>query len=438
MPRPSESIQLEYAVSLSRSWEDWFDNSIDTLQPPGAMREAIHASQLIDERPGQIWPGFMLPDSLPIIGNSYGDWLCVRANEHNEFGELIYWYHGGGDWVPVGTELSEALLHDAVDHFRPIRKQALRGATELEKTEDQALISRLSNHDFLNWLDTFLPDNGSGVSSAILKRVTAALTEKSYQSALECLNRIGWAFEASTCDLIEHSLQTPLMEISNAEFAEKHGYSWYPEYVAWMFDLQTIPADDTAAISNKIDFPWPQQDWKTAAQAATAIIEKRNDLGWAFTIKGWELERAGKLDEAAKVYQAGRFASSFADQAVRLNCHSLSERMGKFCIERLALLKDKERVRIDEDAYLQLFFGESEQSTLAQLHKFWWDQACSFKAEHNYARAYDCYMRSGWDMGVSRLSDYDNILNALVETAQLAGWHARAAVAKRHLDCLRR
>ncbi len=71
----------------------------------------------------------MLPDTLPLIGNEYGDWLCVRVDEDNRFGELVHWYHGGGDWIPVGKSIAEAVLHDIVDQFRPRKGQVLRGSS---------------------------------------------------------------------------------------------------------------------------------------------------------------------------------------------------------------------------------------------------------------------------------------------------------------------
>ncbi len=50
--------------------------------------------------------------------------------------------------------------------------------------------------------------------------------------------------------------------------------------------------------------------------------------------------------------------------------------------------------------------------------------------------AYENFFRSGWDMGVSRLSEYQNILASLARCSSTSGWIARAKVAQVHLDCL--
>lgn len=439
MPCPSELLQEAYSLTLSPAWKAWFDHDLNALLPPGAMREVVQAEQLVESVPSQIWPGFMLPDTLPIIGNAYGDWLCARIDENNRFGELIYWYHGGGDWIPVGNGLAEALLHDAVDHFRPIRKQAVRGAKELEKTEDAALLERLSESSFQNWLVENLP-HGQNEANPIdfVRGLADHLATGDYSGAIQRLYSFNWAAEALACDLIEEALQAPLAQIANSAFAEKHGYNWYPEFVAWMFDLNTMPAETIEHLQNLPDNSWPQQNWDKAAAVANRTLSVRSDLGWAFTVSGWEQERAGDIAGAAKTYFAGRYASSFADQSVRLSCHSLSERMGKFCVERLAQLLDKGSIQASTDDYLQLFLGDSEQSLLARLHTYWWDKGQEQLEHSDYAGAYQCFMRSGWDMGVSRLSDYANILEALHDSASRAGWHARAAVAKKHWDCLKR
>ncbi len=60
----------------------------------------------------------MLPDTLPIVTNDYGDWWCARVNEHNEISEVTQWSHGGGDWLPIGKSMAQAALWDYVQHWR--------------------------------------------------------------------------------------------------------------------------------------------------------------------------------------------------------------------------------------------------------------------------------------------------------------------------------
>ena len=53
-------------------------------------------------------------DFLPVLGNDRGDWLCVRFGNDNSANEIIHWYHGGGDWIPWGQTLAEAIVFDSV------------------------------------------------------------------------------------------------------------------------------------------------------------------------------------------------------------------------------------------------------------------------------------------------------------------------------------
>ena len=58
-----------------------------------------------------------MPDTLPIIGNDYGDWLCLRIARDGTLAELIHWSHCGGDWLPYGRNLAEGLLYDAAQRI---------------------------------------------------------------------------------------------------------------------------------------------------------------------------------------------------------------------------------------------------------------------------------------------------------------------------------
>jgi hypothetical protein len=54
----------------------------------------------------------------------------------------------------------------------------------------------------------------------------------------------------------------------------------------------------------------------------------------------------------------------------------------------------------------------------------------------NFAMAYENFYRAGWDIGAQRMTDYLDVFAGLIESAQAAGWTARANVAATHLACL--
>lgn len=440
MVRPSQIVAEHYRLNMSPRWQAWFDADSQLLRIPGAMQKTLSVDQICAAAPQQIWPGFMLPDTLPLIGNAYGDWLCGRVDADNTISELIYWYHGGGDWIPVGASLAEALLHDTVDHFRPVRSQALRGAQEVHRDETEVLLSRFDEEVFHSWLTSELSTESStppATTGEHLSKMASLLRTGDYVAAVQQMRLCGWAKDAAACDLIEYELQGRISAIANPECAEKLGLAWYPDYVNWMFDTANLPLEVTAALEEQIVERVPQQAWAQAGEIAREVVSRREDLGWAQTIAGWAEERSGNLSQALEYYWSGRQASSFADQSVRLNCHSLSEEKGKFALERLFQNRkelDAERLA---DPYFRLFVEDNSRSILTEVFEFWWGRAETLRADGKYPDAYESYLRSGWDMGVSKLADYERILLALVHCAEKAGWAARARVAETHLACLR-
>lgn len=410
------------------------------------MRELLNAEQLLDSAPAQIWPGFMLPDTLPLIGNAYGDWLCVQVDHQNQLGELLYWYHGGGDWIPVGFNLAEALLHDAVDQFRSLRKQMIRGASESrlgasQQQEALETIARLEAPKLREWLQAGLTSSEatSAWAAQALERTVEFLRQGEYTAAVKQMSNSGWAKDATACDLIEECLQGPLLAISQPELAEAAGMQWFPDFVQFLFDPEAAPAEVQKAVQTSSGLTldaWPRQDWGAAKQVAQSVLERRADLGWAYAIVGYHHERQGEFEAAALVYRRGRFASSFAEQSVRFNSHCMSDRTGKFSMDRLQEIQEYLKTEHRTDAYLNLFLQPQNRSVLDAAHGYWWELGEGFRKAADFGRAYDCFYRSGWDLGVSRLTEYRKILEALADSAESAGWHARARVAETHLSCL--
>lgn len=224
MPQPSQLLAERYALRLSSSWRDWFDRDAQQLVLPGAMRHALSAEELVQEAPTQIWPGFMLPDTLPLVGNDYGDWICVRVDAQGELGELLYWYHGGGDWIPVGTNLAEAIAHDVVDQFRDVRAQMLRGASESRVDRHFSFIQRFSDKRLRSWMiDQLAGEAPAEPIKHDLQALAEMLVREDYPAALELLREREWAMDAVACDWAELLLQSPVQRIAHKELAAKAG-----------------------------------------------------------------------------------------------------------------------------------------------------------------------------------------------------------------------
>ncbi len=450
MSQPSQQIAARYQLQLAEDWRLWFDETVGRFaarpaqQQAGSFHSPLSIEQLQATCPAEIWPGFMLPDTLPLVGNEYGDWICARVTADNRLGELIHWYHGGGDWIPVGARIGEVFVHDLVDQFRPISQQMLRGAVESIGPEQRSLALRgLTDEWQLDWLANSIASSSMSVAAVrdVIHGIFQLLQSDRYPCALAELNVQGWAVDAVACDELQLVLQAPVAGLLDPSIASKLEMNWTPDYVRWLFDVNTVPAEIRTRIEALIGCTpddWPRQRWDRAGELAEQVVQRRHDLGWAINIAGWSRQRAGDLLAAAQGYFAGRSASAFSDQSVRLRTHWSDTRYGKFTLAQLDTLQEYLTPEQRSDPYLNAVWQAPEKLTMSAVRDFWYGEGQSLYSEGNFEQAYSCFYRAGWDIGLQRLSEYQSILERMIPCAQAAGWYARATVAQTHLDCLRK
>ncbi|QDV26333.1 SMI1/KNR4 family protein [Aureliella helgolandensis] len=440
MGQASQALRQRYQLnSITPAWARWFDGEWNQDLPAGSFRKPLPTNTLLSEAPQDIWAGFMLPDTLPLISNEYGDWLCIRVLPTGELGELVHWYHGGGDWIPIGNTLVEALLHDVIDQFRPVRKQVLRGASEtLQTGHHREVLDRFADDFRQGWFSQAVEELAPQA-----KRLPAdflhQLEQGEYSVCLQALEKHGLAIDAIACDRIEDLLQNPLAVIANREIAEAVGLQWSPDFVRILFDPQLATAEMRQAICDAAGISpenWPQQDWAQAQNYAEQVLSRRQDLGWAFNIAGWAQYRNGHVSAAIEHYWAGRFASSFSDQSVRVRTHWFPTKHHKFATAQLLSLHKDGHEAATKDPYLEVIERSATNATHADLlTEFWLDQGRNQLDSHDFPAAYRSFYQAGWDIGARRLESYRQILAGAVEAATGAGWNALAAVAATHLAC---
>lgn len=449
MDQPSQHIADRYHVELDHAWQHWFDHDAEKVPLAGEFRESTQYGFLLDRAPTIVWPGLMLPDTLPIIGNEYGDWLCVRVDASNRFGELVHWYHGGGDWIPVGRTIAEAVLHDIVDQFRPRVGQVLRGAAESTSPEHLThVVHRLQDERLQHWLAVSLTaahktDAGDTIDdSHSLREVLEALSARNYLAAIQLLERAGWAVEAALCDQIEYALQVPIRSLASDEIPKRLGLNYEPDYVRWLFDAQQIPNNalhQIQEILHSLGLTPAQpheQDWAHAERLALRMLERRSDLAWAVDIAGWGARRRGDVEKACDIYFNGRFASAFSNQSIRMRSHGFDSRFGKVALAEMWSLRDYLNTFQRDDNYLQTAWKNPARSLQRDVQDYWMSRAKDEMNAGNFAGAYESYYRAGWDIGAQRMTDYLDIFAGLIDCSLAAGWRARASVAEMHLACL--
>jgi hypothetical protein len=192
-------------------------------------------------------------------------------------------------------------------------------------------------------------------------------------------------------------------------------------------------------LAAKYDLPVSEllaQDWKAAAAEAQCVVERRDDLGWAWDTLGWQAEREGDKAAAITAYWRGLRASQFADQAIDFRTHWFDEAFGKFSAWRLYELRNHMKLEQLGDYYLQIYHAADASLLRQRVGDYWLEAAAEAVATADHRTAYDCYRRAGWDVGLQQLADYEQVLEGLIRSALTAGDHARAEVAKVHLAAM--
>lgn len=426
--RWSDRISERFRLKLDPDCTAWLDSGWWKNACGGEFQHALHPDELLSATPDSIWAGFMLPDTLPVISNRYGDWLCWRVGADDTIQEVVHWYHGGGDWLPFGKNISEAILLDCTRASTPSASYAsgLVSSKNAAGNEDPNLwqwaCERQQLHDLGPAPNIQLRDPSRvGGPHAELTRRLADNPAVLFDHILVAIN---WT----------------LKEKADPGLARKFQVAWEPEMIQWMFDSRLIPNERRSELFAALDLAEnasDAQDWNRAAEVAKYLAACRSDLGWVFDILGWCYERAGQIEPAIDSYRRGILTSVFSDQSITVRTHWYDERFRKFSAARLFALKDHLPDSLRNDDYLNLLWNAPLKSGRVDIRKYWFEKAQHEFANQNPQAAYDSFYRAGWDVGSHELSSYVEILEGLIRSAELAGWNARAKVAQIHLACLK-
>jgi len=269
----STQIADRYHCRLSAELADWFDSEVWKEQGQGEFRQSIAPESLLDQAPEEIWPGMMGCDCLPILSNMAGDWLAVRIDRDNVASQIVHWYHGGGDWIPWGNQLSQAIAFDSIADRFP--SQARRHAIPAE--------SPRLNH----------PDK----SNDPLRRWALDHLPASVRRTIES--------PGSGDELAEVFLENQIAEVA-------------------------IRCELT--ISSLLG---PAPNWDAAATHAQPVTKLAPELAWAWETIGYAAERRGDISAAKDAFLSAANCSAFTDQSIRLATHGAATGSAKFSVARL-------------------------------------------------------------------------------------------------------
>ncbi len=370
----SERISERYSCRLSTELADWFDSGIWKSQGLSEFRESISPEQLIERAPSEIWPGMMVSDCLPIISNTAGDWLCVRIDPDNNASQIIHWYHGGGDWIPWGQHLAEAIAFDLVADRFP--SHARRYAIAPESTRPTVTGQSVADDPYARWAFQHLPSD--------VVRVIEKLASDQETASVFLGNHV--AEIATHCEL------------------------------------------SVSAVMNT------DQDWDLAAAHAQPVTQLAPELGWGWETVGYAAEHRDDSSFAIESYLQAIKCSAFTDQSVRLTTHRIAGQTAKFSAARLLSL---DLPMVEASPYLRMLCHENEQERRQQVSEHWLAIGSDQQQRGDHAAAYDSYVAAGWDIGMTPIASFGMLLDKISDAADASNQSSRAKIARTHRQCLR-
>lgn len=399
---------------------DWFDREIWKHVGGGEYREPISADSLTVAAPESIWPGLMPCDFLPLISNAAGDWLCVRVDRDNRASEIVQWYHGGGDWIPWGKNLAEAILFDAVVDRLPgtTRRHAVPAEDPRPSSGSQA------DDPILKWALEHLPD---GAESAL----DPSLDE---DGVAQAMLDSGVAEVAVRCELVVAGLIQWSRKTLESFFAADP--TLQRNFLSeWSFDVDRIPVETNQEFEKKHSVSlFGTQDWYNAERHAKRVSELDPSLAWAWDIAGYAAERRNDLENAVAAYRRSAGCSVFTDQSIRLETHWTATDSAKFSVARLF---DLDLQQVSQSPYLSALCDADPKRRRARTTAYWVERGGNYEKKGELDKACRCYEAAGWDVGAGSMSIYADLLDRIALMAQQLGHEGRAETARTHRECLR-
>jgi hypothetical protein len=410
----SQKLSDTFALQLTPELIDWFDTEKWQTTYPLEFGEPVKPKNLLDPNSSQVWGGLMLPDTLPILGNGFGDDIAVRFNSDGSVREFICWLHENCEWNPAGQTLSQVILFDAA-----------KGLLENPSNEDRRLSAKAILEWAIRW-SGLSAEEKSYLESIFLSHQTFGLND---------LLKPGFPEIAFRKNLAQKNLESGLlalaMECGGESIAKKIGVSWN-EFKPWLFAPETIPSqylDKLTKLFDVTEDSLKSQDWTSAVNHAENIAQHRSDLGWPFAVIGQDAERRGNMEAAADAYSIGTKALGGTYDFTEL-WRLYEQGPNKYCAQRLKQIEGALKKPLHKDEYMI----SALDSNFYAVIDYWRKKAKIAEETGKYSEAYNNWYLAGWD---HHLCDYmEEILDGLIRTSEKAGFTPLFKLAVHHRKSL--
>ncbi|MCC9658021.1 SMI1/KNR4 family protein [Rhodopirellula halodulae] len=448
----SQQLQDRFHITLDSDLVAWFDEGLWRQQGNGEFANAVSPETLLKPAPEPVWPPLMPPNFLPLVGSHSGDWLCLRLADGDAEGsgyDICHWYHGGGDWLPWGETLAEALLFDQLLPSLPASDQrhAIPSPMEVGRSNNSG------GDAWHEWMVRCLPDSASHLAAN-------RCWESGSRDWLDPLLQSNVCGAAVRCQLVIEALGNELAKRLKPADANRMGIPWN-SIMKWCFDLRTLPHDiltrlKEAGLATEDAADPGQQDWAKIETLCEQAHLVSPELAWPAELLGYCRWQRGDQATGADALRASIRCSVFTDQSVRLRTHwatSGADGLAKFGAHWLTQTSADDVGSSDSFSrnhanalpasveiadYLACLTNREGGSVRNGVTTFLQSQSQRFAAEGNAKDAVRCLYAAGWDLGAEPMSLYAELLNQLIEATRSANWLSHETFAQMHRDCFRK
>lgn len=428
-PNWSDQLAQRLDCTLSPVLADWFDREIWARSGRGEFHAGITPTEMLATAPEPIWPGLMNADLVPIVSNQAGDWLCARIGPDNVMATIVHWYHGGGDWIPWGDDLAQAIVFDAIQHRLPgsRRRHAIPAEELSDSDSDSSATSGNTIADpLLAWaLEHLPPAIGNLFADHSIAPDTVAAT----------LINHGVAEVAVRCELVQAALNlSALTDLSTEAISSAGLRPGSDAFAKASFDRDTIDGDVAAKLDAATGSDaWRHQDWSAAESHAVAVTRRSPELAWGWDVAGYAAARRDDPLVAMARYLNGTRCQVFGDQSIRLQTLWTASRAAKFSA---AQLQQQFPDALADCEYLTALCIADSIARSDRVSQHWLAEGDTALASGDENLALECFIAAGWDIGMRPITAYADLLERIASTAQKAGQPGRARLASVHRECL--